>query len=133
MILGTPLLFLWGRKLDALAIGDDTAIALGVRPERFRAQLLVVVALMVGTVVAVSGGIGFVGLIIPHMARRIVGASHRKVLPVAALLGAGFLVLADVAARMALQPRELPLGVVTAVVGAPFLLMLVRRFHSAAQ
>ena len=122
----------WGRRLDALAIGDDTALTLGIGPARFRAQLLVVVALCVGAVVAVSGGIGFVGLVIPHLARRLVGASHRRVVPVAALIGAIFLVWADVVARIAFQPRELPIGVVTALVGAPFLLVLVRRFHAAA-
>ncbi len=133
VLLSIPLLILWGRKLDALAIGDDTALALGVRPERFRALLLVVVALMVGTVVAVSGGIGFVGLIIPHFARRVVGSSHRKVIPVAALIGAIFLVWADVAGRIVVPPRELPLGVVTAVVGGPFLLVLVRKLHTSVQ
>ncbi len=133
VLLCIPLLILWGRKLDALAIGDDTALALGVRPERFRALLLVVVALLVGTLVAVSGGIGFVGLIIPHFARRVVGSSHRKVIPVAALIGAIFLVWADVAGRMVVPPRELPLGVVTAVVGGPFLLILVRKLHASVQ
>jgi iron complex transport system permease protein len=133
VLIAIPLLMLWSRKLDALAIGDDTALALGVRPERFRAMLLVVVSLMVGALVAVSGGIGFVGLIIPHIARRIVGSSHRKVIPVAALVGAIFLVWADVAGRLVLAPRELPLGVVTAVVGAPFLLVLVRKLHGAVQ
>lgn len=122
-------LLLWGRRLDALAIGDDTARALGVHPDRVRLQALVLVALCVGAVVAVSGGIGFVGLIIPHIARRCVGSAHRRVVPVAALIGATFLVWADVFARVAFEPRELPLGIVTAVVGAPFLLMLVRRFH----
>lgn len=121
-----------GRDLDALAIGDDTALALGVRPERFRVQLLAVVAAAVGATVAVSGGIGFVGLVVPHLARRLVGASHRRLLPVAGLLGASFLVWADVVARVAFQPRELPLGVVTAVVGAPFLLALVRRLDATS-
>lgn len=133
VLLSIPVLILWGRKLDALAIGDDTAHALGVRPERFRAILLVVVSLLVGALVAVSGGIGFVGLIIPHVSRRFVGSSHRRVIPVAALIGAIFLVWADVIGRLVLQPREIPLGVITAVVGAPFLLMLVRRQHSSAQ
>ncbi|PSL08216.1 iron complex transport system permease protein [Haloactinopolyspora alba] len=124
-------LLLWSRRLDALAIGDETAHTLGVRPTRFRVQLLVVVSLCVGAVVAASGGIGFVGLVIPHVARRFVGAAHRRAVPVAALVGAIFLVWADVAARVALQPRELPIGIITALVGAPFLLMLVRRFHAS--
>ncbi|MEX5637121.1 FecCD family ABC transporter permease [Parafrankia sp. FMc2] len=122
-------LFSWARRLDALSIGDDTALTLGARPTRLRAQAFVIVAVCVGAVVAIAGPIGFVGLVVPHVARRMVGGEHRRVLPVAALLGAAFLVWADVAARLVLQPREMPLGVVTALVGAPFLLMLVRRFH----
>jgi iron complex transport system permease protein len=122
-------LALWSRHLDALAIGDETAHALGVSPTRLRVRLLAVVSLCVGAVVAASGGIGFVGLVIPHLARRLVGAAHGRAVPVAALVGAGFLVWADVVARVSLSPRELPLGIVTAIVGAPFLLLLVRRFH----
>lgn len=125
-------LIVWGRRFDSLSIGDDTARTLGVTPDRFRIQALVVVALCVGSVVAVSGGIGFVGLVVPHIARRCVGGTHRRVLPVAALIGAIFLVWADVFARVAFTPSELPLGIVTAVVGAPFLLVLVRRLHATA-
>ncbi len=125
-------LTLWSRHLDALAVGDETAHTLGVSPTRFRVRLLVVVSLCVGAVVAASGGIGFVGLVVPHLARRFVGAAHGRVVPVAALIGAVFLVWADVAARVLLFPRELPIGIITAIVGAPFLLLLVRRFHSAS-
>ena len=124
-------LLAWSRRLDALAVGDDTARALGTHPARLRARALVVVALAVGAAVAVSGGIGFVGLVVPHVARLCVGGVHRRVLPVAALIGACFLVWADVVARTAFAPRELPLGIVTAVVGAPFLLVLVRRLRAA--
>lgn len=124
-------LLLWGRRFDALAIGDDTARTLGTSPTRFRTQSLIVVSLCVGAVVAVSGGIGFVGLVVPHVARLFVGGEHRRVIPVAGLLGASFLVWADVFARVAFAPRELPLGIITAVVGAPFLLLLVRRVHTA--
>ena len=122
-------LVLWGRRFDALAIGDDTARALGVSPARFRVQALVVVSLCVGAVVAVSGGIGFVGLVVPHVARRGGGGAHRRVFPVAALIGAIFLIWADVFARIVFDLRELPLGIVTAVVGAPLLIILIRRFH----
>ena len=124
-------LVLWGRRLDALAVGDATARALGVHPDRFRIQALVVASLCVGAVVAVSGGIAFVGLIVPHIARLCVGGAHRRVVPVAALIGAVFLIWADVVARVAFAPRELPLGIVTAALGAPFLFILVRRFHAA--
>jgi iron complex transport system permease protein len=128
---GIVVLTMWGRWLDALAIGDETARTLGVSPTRVRAQLLLVVSLCVGAVVAVSGGIGFVGLIVPHVARRCVGGVHRRVIPVAALLGAIFLIWADVLARLILQPAEVPLGIITAILGTPMLLLLVRRFYAA--
>lgn len=133
IVVGAVLLVLalWGRRFDALAIGDDTARTLGVAPARFRVQALLAVSLCVGAVVAVSGGIGFVGLVVPHVARLCVGGAHRRVYPVAALIGAVFLVWADVFARVAFAPRELPLGIVTAVIGAPLLIILVRRFHPA--
>ncbi|SMD25961.1 FecCD family ABC transporter permease [Kibdelosporangium aridum] len=130
MIAAFLVLLLWSRKLDALTLGDDTAHALGSPPARLRAQALLVVALCVGAAVAVSGGIGFVGLVVPHVARLCVGGVHRRLLPVSALIGASFLIWADVVARMAFVPRELPIGIVTAVVGAPFLLILVRRLRS---
>lgn len=130
VVVALAALVLWGRRFDALAIGDDTARTLGVPPTRFRIQALGLVSLCVGAVVAVSGGIGFVGLVVPHVARLCVGGSHRRLYPVAALIGAVFLVWADVCARIVFAPRELPLGIVTAVVGAPLLIILVRRFHS---
>ncbi|TDB89034.1 iron ABC transporter permease [Actinomadura sp. KC216] len=127
------LLTVWGRQLDALAIGDETAHTLGISPTRFRLVLLVLVSLAVGVLVAASGSIGFVGLVIPHLARRIVGAAHRRAVPVAALIGAIFLLWADLAARMLLSPQELPIGIITAMVGAPFLLILVRRLHAGSE
>lgn len=123
------LLLVRARHLDALAIGDSTAQAFGVSPTRLRAGVMVVVALCVGALVAASGGIGFVGLIIPHVARMCVGTGHRLLLPVAALLGAIFLVWADVLARIVLAPQELPLGILTAIAGAPLLFLLVRRLN----
>lgn len=133
VVLVTALLTLWGRRLDALAIGDETAHTLGVAPARFRLVLLVLVSLAVGVLVASSGSIGFVGLVIPHLARRIVGATHRRAVPVAALIGATFLLWADLAARLVLSPQELPIGIITALVGAPFLLVLVRRLHAGSE
>ncbi len=121
-----------GRGLDALAIGDETALTLGISPERLRTLLLVLVSLCVGTVVAMSGSIGFVGLVVPHLARRAVGATHARVVPVAALMGAVLLVWADVLARVALAPQEIPIGIITALVGAPFLLLLIRRLHATS-
>lgn len=129
-ILTLAVLLLRGRQLDAIAAGDETAVTLGVAPDRTRVELLVIVALCTGCLVAAAGAIGFVGLVIPHLARRLIGPIHSRMLPVAALLGAIFLTWADAFARTIMQPRELPIGIVTAIVGAPFLLMLVRRMYA---
>lgn len=117
----------WSRRFDALAIGDDTALALGTDPTRFRTVAALAVSLTVAVAVAVSGLIGFVGLVIPHIARRLVGGRHRILFPTAALLGALLLVAADALARVAFAPRELPLGILTALIGTPLLIALVRR------
>jgi len=113
--------------LDALGAGDETATALGIDAARARIALLIGVSLCTAAAVAASGSIGFVGLVVPHLARRLVGAAHARLVPAAALLGALFLLWADVLSRVVLQPRELPIGVITAIIGAPFLLALVRR------
>lgn len=114
------------RLLDVLRVGDDEAAALGVHVERVR--LLVIAAATVGTAaaVAVSGLIGFVGIIVPHAIRLAVGASYRVVLPLSIVVGAGFLVFADVLAKTVLSPAELPIGVVTAFFGAPFFAIVLR-------
>ena len=119
-------LLVQGRRLNALAMGQETAGSLGIDVGRFQLQLMVGVALLTGTIVAVAGGIGFVGLIIPHVARLLVGAEHRRVLITSLLLGGTFLVTVDIIARIALPPVELPLGVITSAVGSPFLLWLLR-------
>ncbi|AXK47002.1 FecCD family ABC transporter permease [Brachybacterium saurashtrense] len=126
---GTAVLTARAPLLDALAAGDDVAHALGLSPDRTRIGMLVIVSLCTAAAVAGAGAIGFVGLVIPHLARRLVGPGHRAALPASALLGAGFLVWADVLARLAMAPRELPIGVITAAVGAPFLLVLIRRMR----
>ncbi|WP_156759103.1 FecCD family ABC transporter permease [Microbacterium karelineae] len=117
----------WARRFDALAIGDDTALALGTDPTRFRAAAALAVSLVVAVAVSVSGLIGFVGLVVPHIARRLVGGTHRALFPTSALLGALLLVSADALARIAFAPRELPLGILTALIGTPMLIALVRR------
>lgn len=129
-VLGTVVLVLWGRVLDALGSGDETAHGLGISPDRARIAFLVICSLCTAAAVAATGSIGFVGLVIPHLARRLVGAGHRMLIPACALLGALFLLWADVVARVVMEPRELPIGVLTAAVGAPFLLILVRRLHA---
>ncbi|MFY1638076.1 FecCD family ABC transporter permease [Solwaraspora sp. WMMB335] len=134
VVLGATLAYLTvaGRRLDVLAIGDETAQTLGVSPDRFRLRLLLIVSLSVGVLVSAAGSIGFVGLVVPHLARRIVGAAHVRVVPVAALLGAILLVWADVLARVLLAPQEIPIGIITSLLGAPFLLILIRRLHATA-
>jgi ABC-type Fe3+-siderophore transport system permease subunit len=113
-------LLVCGRALDVLAVGDDEARSLGVHPGRLRLVVILAASLATAAAVAVSGLIGFVGLVVPHIARRLVGGANARVLPVALVIGGAFLVLADLAARVLLAPAELPLGVVTAFVGAPF-------------
>ena len=115
------------RSLNLLALGDETASQLGIPVEAHRRWLLLATSLMVGAAVAVSGLIGFVGLIVPHSLRLVVGSDHRLLIPATALTGAGFLVLCDTVARSVLDGRELPVGAVTALVGGPLFIFLLRR------
>lgn len=112
---------------DALATGADTASSLGVRVGPLRQVLFIMQATLVGVMVAVAGGIGFVGLVVPHAARLFVGSQHIRLIPVAMLCGAIFLIWVDVVARIAAPPQEVPLGVVTGLVGAPLFLILMGR------
>lgn len=123
----TALLLVQGRSLNALLAGDESAISLGVNVVWLQIVLLVAASLLSAVVVAVAGGVGFVGLVVPHVARMLVGPDHRRVLPVVLLVGASFLVLVDLAARTVNRPAEIPLGVLTAAIGAPFFLWLLRR------
>lgn len=123
---------LWRRRaLNALVLGDETAATLGVDVVRLRRELLVVASLVTGVVVAISGGIGFVGLMVPHLVRLVVGPDHRRVLPLAMAVGALYLVLVDLASRLVVSPAELPLGIITSVLGAPLFLWLLRRRGAA--
>ena len=126
----TVVLALFGRRLNALLVGDESATALGVDVHRLRAILLALSSLVTGTVIAVAGGIGFVGLMIPHLVRLTTGADHRRLLPQAALVGAIYLVVVDLLSRTVDRPNELPLGILTALFGAPFFLWLLRRNKS---
>ncbi|TDD38434.1 FecCD family ABC transporter permease [Saccharopolyspora elongata] len=116
-----------GRWMNVLHGGDDAAAALGLNARAFRMACLVGISLLAGTAVAVAGGIVFVGLLVPHAATFLVGAEARRMLPVSALLGAVFLVLADLVARLVIAPSELPVGVLTAMVGGPLFLIMLRR------
>lgn len=126
VILSSVVLLVHRRHLDLLRVGDDEASSLGAPVHRIR--LVVVVAATLGTaaVVAVSGLIGFVGLVVPHIVRLIVGASYRVLLPMSFAFGAAFLILADVPGRVLTSPAETPIGVVTAFLGAPFFIILLR-------
>ncbi|WP_226967181.1 FecCD family ABC transporter permease [Streptomyces phaeolivaceus] len=127
VVTSTVVLTLFGRRLNALLSGDESATALGVDVNRLRALLLILSALLTGTVIAVAGGIGFVGLMVPHLVRLTVGADHRRLLPLTALLGAVYLVAVDLLSRTLNRPNELPLGILTVLLGAPFFLWLLRR------
>jgi iron complex transport system permease protein len=120
----------YGRDLDLMAQGEETAAALGVDVEETKRMLMVAAALISGCAVAVAGAVGFVGLIVPHVARLVVGPAHRTLLPASALAGSAFLVVCDLIARTAHPPEEIRLGVITAIMGAPmFLYLLLRRRH----
>lgn len=115
------------RSLNLIALGDEAAAQLGIPVDSHRRLLLFSTSLMVGAAVAVSGLIGFVGLIVPHALRLVIGSDHRLLIPAAALTGAGFLVLSDTLARTVLDGRELPVGAVTALIGGPLFIYLLRR------
>ena len=116
-----------GRSLNALAMGSEPAAALGIDVHQLRRNLFIITSLMAGVAVAVSGIIGFVGLVVPHIVRLMVGSDHRRVLPVGAVFGASFMVLGDLLARTIVVPQEMPIGVITAFIGAPTLIILIRR------
>ncbi|MFE4467942.1 iron chelate uptake ABC transporter family permease subunit [Leifsonia sp. NPDC056824] len=122
-----PILIVLAPQLDAFAFGETTASALGVDVTKIRWMLLGSVALLTGVMVSQSGAIGFVGLVVPHLARPMTGTSHRRLLAISGLCGALLLVVCDTLARTAFTPRELPVGVITAAVGAPLLIALIRR------
>lgn len=128
LVAGVVAILVLSRQLNALLFGDATAAALGVDPNRIRLLLYLIAAALTGVAVSVSGTISFVGLIVPHAARLLVGSDHRRLAPVAALLGGVFMVAVDLLGRTLTAPQELPVGVVTSIIGAPvFLLLMARR------
>lgn len=126
MVASWAVLLFAGRALDVLSVGDDEASTLGISPAKVRFVVLLAASLGAAAAVAVSGLIGFVGLVVPHVVRRLAGSAHRVVLPLSLVVGGAFLVLADLIARTVISPAELPIGVVTAFVGAPFFAALLR-------
>ena len=136
LVVAMAYLLAQARPLNALAMGAEPAASLGVDVDGLRRNLFVVTSLMVGVAVAVSGVIGFVGLVVPHIVRLFVGSDHRRVLPVGVLFGASFMVAGDLLARTIVAPQEMPIGVITAFIGAPTLIVLIRRrpyLYGAAQ
>jgi iron complex transport system permease protein len=132
VVLSAAVIFLHRRLLDALTVGEEEVTSLGISVRRVR--IIVVVAATLGTaaVVAVGGTIAFVGIIVPHAIRLLVGRSYRVVIPLSVLFGGAFLVLADTVARSIVAPAELPIGVITAFVGAPFFIVVMRSTRAAA-
>ena len=128
MLILVPILLTRTNVLDILLLGENTALSLGIAVERELKLLLIVSVALTSACVSVSGGISFVGLVAPHMARRLIGGRHRSLIPASMLLGALLLLLADTLGRSAFQPREIPAGIVISVLAAPYFLFLLRRY-----
>lgn len=126
---GLSIIFLlvYHRQLNALLLGEETAHTLGVNTNKIRWQLVLLVAVVVGSLVAFCGMIGFVGFVIPHIVRSLFGSDHKIVIPVSAFVGAVFLCWSDVAARTVVIPEELPIGIITSICGAPFFIYILKR------
>ncbi|QYA16748.1 iron chelate uptake ABC transporter family permease subunit [Rhizobium sp. AB2/73] len=129
---GLAACLLYARVLDAFAFGDEAASSLGVNVGRARIGLFALTAMMTATIVSMVGSIGFVGLVVPHAARFFVGPLHIRLLPACAIVGAIFMVLADIASRALIPQQVLPIGVVTALVGVPFFSIILYRFQRAS-
>lgn len=127
LVAGFIIIYIYSRPLNLIVTGEETAMQLGVNVERTKKILFLVASLITGVAVSVSGIIGFVGLIIPHIMRMLLGSDHRLLLPASLLFGASFLAVADTIARTVIAPTELPVGVITALCGAPFFIYLLRR------
>ena len=121
----------FGRSLNIMSLGEEEAIGMGLDVERVKLLFFIITSVITAAVVSVCGMIGFVGLIIPHAARRIIGPGHRRLIPASALLGAAFLVLCDTLSRTIMPPMELPVGVVTALIGGPVFLVILKQSRKA--
>ncbi len=127
ILIGSTIIFLYARPINILGLGDSSAHHLGLEVESVRKLLLACASLITAASVSVTGLIGFVGLIVPHMLRRIIGPDHRLLLLASGIGGAVLLLLADTMARTALSPREIPVGIITALMGAPYFVYLLKR------
>ena len=119
------------KSLDILLLGDDSAIILGINVKLIKSVILVLSTLLISTIVAVTGAIGFIGLVVPHICRTIAGSDHKKLILLSTLIGAIFLIISDILARSAFPPVEIPIGIITALVGGPFFLYLIYKKNYA--
>ena len=130
VLLGILALYFFARDLNALSMGDEEAMHLGVDAQKLKKIMIVLTALITGAVICVSGMIGFVGLIVPHMVRIVAGHNHKVLIPAACITASVFMILCDLLSRTLFAPVEIPVGVITAVVGSPvFVILLKRRFN----
>ncbi len=132
-VCGITIFVAYSKELDAISIGEEEAIHLGIDTERIKRLIFVSASLITAGLVSACGLIGFIGLIVPHMARALVGPNHRRLIPASAILGAALLVLSDTLAKIVMQPVEIPVGVVTALLGGPFFLFLLKKSRRVRQ
>jgi len=132
LLLGASYLIYKAKYLNAMILGDETASTLGVPVQRFRLFVIIICALLTGAAVAFSGVIGFVGLMVPHIVRLLIGSDYRKILPLSALVGALFLVLADIVARTLIPPEDMPIGILTGLAGGIAFILLMRQRRNVA-
>jgi len=130
VVLGTFILFLYGRSINVISLGEEMAYYLGISPLRLAIIVLSIASLLTAAVVSLSGIIGFVGLIVPHILRRFLGTNHRRLFPLAFIYGGIFMILCDTFARTIMSPQVIPVGVVTALVGGPFFLWVLNKKRS---
>jgi iron complex transport system permease protein len=127
LILVTLSIFKFIKPLNALLLGEEEALYLGINVKKFRRKILLINTLMVAIVTSFVGVIGFVGLIVPHIVRQLVGSDHKKLLPASMLIGSSVLLLADLVARLLLAPSEIPIGIITSILGAPVFIFLLKK------
>jgi len=131
IVIGITITLFFSKELNALSLGDEEALHLGVNADRVKKILLIVAALLASAIVSMCGIIGFIGLMIPHLTRKLIGPDNRKLLIGSALSGACFLLLCDIVSRCAMAPREIPIGVITSFVGVPFFIYILRKRRKA--
>jgi iron complex transport system permease protein len=127
LVAGTAMLYFYGREINALTLGDEMAFYLGINSKVLALVILGFASLLAASAVALSGIIGFVGLVVPHILRRLFGSDHRRLFPLSLLYGGMFLMVCDTFAKTILSPREIPVGVITSLVGGPFFIWLLNR------